>query len=90
MNANEIRDRGYKVQRQFSDLGTSHASPIARGTRVATIDPAYYGREIAAGSTGTIYELTNAGFRGIEATVRLDVDQKHVVINLGNLLIQGA
>jgi hypothetical protein len=55
------RDRSYRVQREL---------PVGTHVRL-TLDTVSYTR-IPAGTTGVVTGYSNAGFRGIEASIRLD------------------
>ena len=56
------RDHSYEAQRTI---------PV--GSHVRLVDDVKYYKTIPAGTTGIVTSYSNAGFRGIEATILLDV-----------------
>lgn len=73
MNTNDVKTRGYRVLEE-----------VRPGTQVELLDDTYCGRQLRKGERGTVRSYTNAGFRGIEATVEINGERLHG-INAGLL-----
>lgn len=69
-----LKSRSYAAQRE-----------LARGDRVRLTEPVSYYTTIPAGTQGVLVSFSNAGFRGIEATVALDSGQTIHGISAGAL-----
>ena len=66
----------------------SYRNRLQRGDRVLLIEDCYRGSPLKAGMEGTVLSESNAGFRGIEASVRFDSGQTAHSISTGILHLQ--
>ena len=78
-NSNQTADRGYA--KKATGL-------FVAGARVVFAEDTYNGSPIAKGTRGTIRSISNAGFRGIEASVKLDDGRSAYCVNLDMLNIR--